>query len=554
MEIYTLENLSFTYAGNKEPTLKNICASVSEGDFVLLCGSSGSGKSTLLSMLKKELIPKGSFEGRVCFEGADLRETDHAVSVQNIGFCAQNPETQQVFDRVSAELGFVLENLNVPEEQTAVKIAETLSFFSMEDLYGKRCSELSGGEKQLVNLAVSVVAEPKVLLLDEPFSRLDAFSRERLFNLLRRLNDELGVTVILAEHELTGVLPAANRIWYLSEGVLRELSKDGLLREALKTDLGLVPARVYRMLGGEGGAGSIPSSVSECRRYVSAFDVVCPKKEETADAGGRETVAELKNVYFRYEKDAPDVLKGLTLPICRGEILSVIGCNGSGKTTLSSLLSGKLRPYAGRVRADKSVRFSVLPQNPRLLFKFDTVIQVLHCCGRAFGCRELFRELNSLNPEKDMELSREALELVRYLQLEALLYQNPFDLSVGQQQLTALAAVLLIPAEVVVLDEPTKGVDAERKKLIAQIMLKLKANGKTVVHITHDLNFAAETSDRCALLFDGKIAVCRDTASFMRFSRNYTSDVAKIFSKVEARNRPVSLREVKICEIKRRSN
>lgn len=549
MVIYEIKDLSFTYPGEEHAAVENINVKINSGDFVLLCGCSGSGKSTLISQMKKEILPKGKKTGSVCFYGADIEKVKDFESVSKIGYCAQNPELQQICETVEGELQFVLENLGFETDKINIKLAETVSFFGIENLLHKKISELSGGERQIINIAAALVTEPQVLLLDEPFSQLDTFSSERLAFLLKKLNDELGITVIAAEHNFEKILEYCNAVIYLNDKQAHEFSLKEFIKSGCLKEFSLIPYEIYNSLLKQQNE-KIPVSVSECKKILSNFDVLFNNPNKCNES--EENICDLKKVFFKYKKNSPDVLSDVNLSVNRGEVLSVIGCNGSGKTTLISLINGVYKPYSGKIRLKESIKTAVMPQNPTFLFSFDTVVQVLNNCNRTLGYKDLFKEMNNMHPETSVKPNEEVKAIAQKLKIVDALYKNPYDLSVGQQQITAFAYILLKRPDLVILDEPTKGIDKLRKDMLIEFISEMKKDGKTVIIVTHDMDFAAEVSDRCALLFDGKIVTEEKTADFLKSSRNYTSTVNQIFSDINKENRPVSLKEVKRCSAKQK--
>lgn len=544
MVIYEIKNLSFAYPDEHEKTLQNVNFKINSGDFVLLCGKSGSGKSTLLSQMKKETIKKGIKTGSVLFCNQDIENTNDFDSVSKIGFCAQNPALQQICETVENELQFILTNLDYDTKEINIKIAETVSFFGIENLFHKKIAELSGGERQIINIAAAVVAEPKVLLLDEPFSQLDLFSCERLSALLKKLNQELGITIVIAEHNLEKILEFCTVVIYIENKNALEFSLSEFKKSEFIKDFGIIPYEVYNCISKENNK-NIVTTVLQCKNEMERYNI--SYKSENNLIESLENICVLKDVCFRYKKNSPNVLDGVSLNIKKGEVFSVLGCNGSGKTTLTSIINGVNKPFSGKIKISRDIKISVIPQDPTLLFCFDTVVQILNNCGKDFGYKELFKEMNNLHPEKNTTPDVEVYNIAKQLNITDILYKNTFDLSVGQQQITAFAYIMLSNPDLIILDEPTKGIDKQRKDSLTDFIINMKKQSKTIIIVTHDIDFSAEVSDRCALLFDGKIVTQDNTDTFLKNSRNYTSAVNRIFSSVDYSKRPVSLKEVKKC-------
>lgn len=545
MEVYRAKDLIFTYAGAEAPALHNINFSVDEGDFVLLYGASGSGKTTLLRLLKQEIAPAGHLLGELSYLGAPLRELPYEQSVAEIGYTAQNPDTQQVSEFVCNELRFLLENLGVSEQEISLRVAETVTFFGTEDLFSRRISTLSGGEKQIVNLQAVFVSNPRVLLLDEPLSQLDPFSCGRFVELLSRISRELGVTVLVAEHNIQPFLPLVTKVLHLENGACTVFDSADRFLTALPSasPVTAIPAAL-----GLSVSTPVPKTVPACRNLLKTLSKLpAPAVHEALPK--QETALRLSDVCFRYDRDQKDVLNGVSLDLRRGEIFSVVGANGSGKTTLLKVLSGVCKPYSGKRKAADALRVASVPQNPQTCFSFDTVLEVLQSAAQPPSPKALFHALNSAVPAENMQPLGSVKAAAQRLGLSNVLLANPFDLSSGQQQRVAIARALLQLPDVLLFDEATKGLDDARKQTLAVLLEELKVQGKAVLLVTHDLDFAAEVSDRCALLFDGKLALTADNRAFFTQSTVYTSTVARAFSFVPAETRPVSMREVQNAEV-----
>ncbi len=517
MEIIKTENLSFTYPMEKVKALDNINLSISCGEFVTVCGKSGCGKTTLLKLLKPTLAPHGERSGDIYFDGRSLGETDAREEATKIGFIMQNPDEQIVTDKVWHELAFGLESLGVDTPEIRRRVAEMSSFFGIEKWFHKKTTELSGGEKQLLNLASVMVMGPQVLLLDEPTSQLDPIWAESFLQTLKKINLELGVTVILTEHRLHTALPISDRVVVMEKGrIIADDTPQKIGAKIKSNDMYKslpVPMRVYGEL--EGGE-NYPVSIRDGRLWLNDFSKSRDLSYPIANKGTQKTnaVIEIKDVWYRYEKTTPDVIKGLSLQVNEGEVLAIVGGNGTGKTTLLSLMSGLYKPYRGKIlingkRIEKTDKLysdilGVVPQNPEMLFIKSTV-------------------------RADLEAMAEDIDEVSgQCNIEHLLDRHPYDLSGGEKQRVALAKVLLKNPQIILMDEPTKGMDAHFKAEFGGILNELKAQGRTVVMVSHDIEFCAEFTDRCAYMFDG-IVVSESTPREF-FSKNifYTTQANKM--------------------------
>ncbi|MCI8361469.1 MAG: ABC transporter ATP-binding protein [Clostridiales bacterium] len=533
MDTITIQNLNFTYPHAGCPALRELSLSLPAGSFTLLCGPSGCGKSTLLRLMKKKLSPAGDCSGDILFEGRPLEEMTDRRQAADIGFVMQNPETQIVTDKVWHELSFGLENLGVPAAAVKRRVGETAGFFGITAWYRSDTACLSGGQKQLLNLAAVMAMGPRLLLLDEPISQLDPIAASSFIAMLQKINRELGVTVLLTEHRLEETLPAADQVVFMTEGKIRVAQPPRqtawrIAREHPRYACGLPAAA--RIFASAGSTDPTPLTVREgqdvLRRRCPSPAVSC-LFEEQGEAAAAPTALELKEVWFRYEKEKPDVLRGANLRVRQGEILALLGDNGAGKSTLLSVLAGTLRPYRGKVLAGgRELRqykggslyrrlLSYLPQNPQTVFVADT----------------LEKELDEV--KVCLSLSQTAYEerrdvLCERLGIAGLLDRHPYDLSGGEQQKAALAKILLLEPRLLLLDEPTKGIDPVGKQELTRIFRQLRQDGLTLMLATHDVEFAAETADRCGLLFDGDVVGLDRPEVFFSQNHFYTTAASRI--------------------------
>lgn len=557
MEVIKIENLSFSYPECGSKAVDNISMSVNEGEFVLICGKSGCGKTTLARQLKPALRPKGAVSGTVYYRGAEfdlLSEYDKAAC---IGVVMQDADTQIVTDKVWHELAFGLENLGIDNGTVRRRVAEIANYFGINEWFDKKTFELSGGQKQLLNLASVMVMKPDVLILDEPVSQLCEVAANEFLHLIKRINEELSTTIIMIEHRLENIYHMADRIAVMEDGKLMAYGsgKDvaALIMENEYYEALPAAAKIYRELGA--GGGDIPLNVKEGRRYIgniiensSRTDVNKLKKtigsknnfsKKRAGSGiSKESAAlKLSEVCFRYDKNGKDIIFNLSMEIKKGLFHVILGGNGSGKTTLLSVIAGIYKPYRGKIKLfGNSV--GILPQNPETLFIKDTVYQDLRMavpranCGAGVAGKRSVRGMASGNkalcdkvvqgtklghePVYSMgirggDVGDEAIhEMARMLDIEGCLDMHPYDLSGGEKQRAALAKVLLSKPDILALDEPTKGFDFFHKKELGALLKRLVCEGITVLMVSHDIEFAAEYADECMMYFEGDI-VCSGT-------------------------------------------
>jgi len=518
MEKIKIENLSFSYPEEKKEALSGINLEISEGEFVTLCGKSGSGKSTLLRLIKPSLAPCGSLSGKIFFDGGSVCELSQREEAEKIGFVFQNPENQIVTDKVWHELAFGLESLAYGKDEIRLRIAEMASFFGLSDLLRKNVSELSGGMKQTLALASVMALSPEVLILDEPTSRLDPISAQRFIETVHKINRELGVTVIISEHNLSSVLPISDRVVVIEDGavvadtpprelgsVLSELSSD--MFTALPT-----PVQVY--YSKEKGNFS-PITVREGRAWLAGIPKMSLSIPEREEKSSSERVLDVSEVSFRYEKNARDVLSGFSLSLKKGEFYALVGANGAGKTTALSLIAELRKPWEGKVELADGKRLVLLPQSPQLLFVKNTVKEDL---------LEMLRD-EALSDEEKKEKVREMME---FFGISSLAEHHPYDLSGGEQEKAALAKVLIASPDVLLLDEPTKGLDAHFKKELGELLAGLCERGVSILMVSHDVEFVARYATRCGMFFDGKITSEGTPREFFADKSFYTTDAARM--------------------------
>lgn len=505
MEMLALRNVSFQYPNAERPALRDIDLTLSRGDFFVVCGPSGSGKSTLLRQVKSALTPAGTQGGAVLFSGRPLADVDLREQSAAIGFVGQSPEEQLVTDKVWHELAFGPESLGLPPEVIRRRVAEMAGYFGIQDWMDRSTAELSGGQQQLVNLAAVMVLSPALLVLDEPTAQLDPPAASEFLSLLGRLNRELGTTVLLSEHRLEEAFPLATGAAVLDGGRLLCQGTPAAVCQALKAAghpmFEAMPASV-RVWASVKDAGAPPVTVRDGRAWMAAYAAghpLCPLPPAAEHVHGDVTV-QAKELWFRYEKNGPAVVKGLSLTARRGELLAILGGNGTGKTTALRLLAGRLRPERGRVTV--TGRAALLPQSPKALFTRSAVGEEL---------RQVCAD--------DGAIAR----VVKLCRLEGLLERHPYDLSGGEQQRAALAKVLLTRPEVLLLDEPTKGLDPAFREGLGELLERLCRQGLTVVLVSHDVEFCARWAHRCALMFDGSLTVSDTPRAFFPGNRFYTT-------------------------------
>lgn len=579
MAFFEIRNLTFTYPDQKIPALVDLNFSLKQGEFLVVCGKSGCGKSTLLRHFKTAMAPYGERRGEILFEGRELDTVSVREQGARIGYVLQSPDNQLVTDKVWHELAFGLENLGYETGTIRLRVAEMASFFGIQTWFEKNVEELSGGQKQLLNLAAVMAMQPDLLVLDEPTSQLDPLAAGDFLATLRKINAELGTTILLIEHRLEEVLAYADRVLVMENGGILALDAPeklpAFIRENDMFQAMPVPMRIFEELSGEGdspvtvregrewleewieekkrlgngyenqtevfgkqpdtqkfGAVAIRENnrksadtqldaqksetveIQEKGRKPSLFGLFSQKSAKGSEGQQPQTVLEARDVWFRYEKELPDVVRDLNLKVQKGELYCLLGGNGTGKSTTLRLLGRIRKPYRGKLFLNGKELgtyrenelygslLGILPQNPQSLFVKDTVEKDL---------REMSGDTERLH------------DVIEKTEIGHLLGSHPYDLSGGEQQRAALAKVLLLDPKIILLDEPTKGLDGFYKKKLAQILKGLTAEGKTILMVSHDIEFCAEYGDTCALFFHGSVVTSAPAREFFAGNSFYTT-------------------------------
>lgn len=478
MALLEIKNLTFSYPNASYNALENVELTLERGEFCFVCGKSGSGKSTLLRLIKKELAPFGKKSGSI------------ELYTDKIGYLNQNVESNIVTDTVFGELQFALQNTELSNSQAALKIAETASYFNLNSYIDEKTDNLSGGVKQLLALACTMILMPDILVLDEPCSQLDPVSAQSFYSAVRRLNRENGVTVIMCEHK-ADMLSDADRALFLDTGRAEFFGSPQELAQYLVTDnsdmAAILPA--YTQL--------LKSSPLDFSKAKIEVEKISEKPYLKPDIKGETAALTAKGVCFAYKKGARDILFDLDYKAYKGKINAVVGANGSGKTTLLKCLAKVSRPYGGKIKA--SGKTALMPQNVQSVFLYDTVAQ---------------------------EIQNE--KIIEQFSLTELLGRNPFDLSGGEAQRVAISKAIQSGADIILLDEPTKSVDAAFKTQLARILKQLCQEGKTIILVTHDLEFAGRYADYVSFLFSGKIASSDDRRAFFSSLEIYTTALSRM--------------------------
>ena len=527
MAQFQIQNLKFSYPTSKgELSLNDVSLSIEKGEYVVLCGKSGSGKTTLLRHLKSVLTPHGKRSGEILFNGVPLAQVSQRDQSARIGYVMQNPDDQIVTDKVWHELAFGLESLGCDQKTMRARVAEMACYFGIQDWFHRDVANLSGGQKQLLNLASIMAMQPEVLILDEPTSQLDPIAASDFLNTVRKINTELGTTVIITEHRLEDIFPYADRAIVMDGGTViaddtpRNIGK--LLWEQENDMFAAMPTPV-RVFYGANGDGNCPLTVREGRNWLSNAFPAARKVNEIPSAPMDDEINDpalsLNELWFRYEKDSPDVLRSVSAEVPKGSLYAIVGGNGAGKSTTLKAICGICRPYRGKIKVfGRPVEkyksgelfggcLAMLPQDPKSLFVKKTV-------------REDLAEM--------VDDKGKIAQVAAMCEIEHLLDSHPYDLSGGEQQRSALAKVLLTDPKLLLLDEPTKGIDSFFKEKLASILCKLKEQGITIVMVSHDVEFCAKYADLVSMFFDGQILTTDTPRRFFGGNSFYTTAAGRM--------------------------
>lgn len=553
MALFEIKDLRFAYLTKPDkPVLENINLSIEKGEYITVCGKSGSGKTTLLKHFKSVLTPHGNHKGEILFRGKALEESDLREQSSKIGYVMQNPDNQIVTDKVWHELAFGLESLGCDQKTIRLRVAEMASYFGIQSWFHKSVADLSGGQKQLLNLASIMAMQPEVLILDEPTSQLDPIAATDFLNTVRKINLELGTTIVITEHRLEDILHASDRVIVMDDGKIIADDEPHKIGEMLKEEgndmFAAMPSPV-QIFYGAGGSGSCPLTVREGRDWLTNHfkDKSIKVKsipEKVIEEDDKNPALSVKEVWFRYKKDLPDILKGVSFDVPKASLFAIVGGNGTGKSTTLKSITNICKPYRGKIIIDgKRIEkytdnelfngnMAMLPQDPQSLFVKKTVRE------------DLEEMLKGTREEKESQV----LKVAETCEIKALLESHPYDLSGGEQQRAALAKVLLTSPKLLLLDEPTKGIDSFFKLKFAEILKKLQFQGVTILMVTHDVEFCAKYADYVSMFFDGDIITTNTPDRFFSANSFYTT-AANRMSRHIFDNATTNEEVIKLCQM-----
>ncbi|MCM1172551.1 MAG: ATP-binding cassette domain-containing protein [Clostridium sp.] len=528
MALFEIKDLNFCYPVREREALTDINLAIEQGEYITICGKSGSGKTTLLKHLKPPITPKGKKSGTVLFEETPVEALDLRTQAAQIGYVMQNPDNQIVTDKVWHELAFGLESLGYDTRTIRLKVAEMASYFGIQDWFYKDVNELSGGQKQLLNLASIMAMQPKALICDEPTSQLDPIAASDFLQTIKKINLELGTTIIMSEHRLEEVFPASDRVAVMEEGRIIACDTPRLVGDMLKkenSDMAAALPAPMQIYYGVGGKAACPLTVREGRSWLTKELAGKALKRDRLDESDlpdepEKPAIKTKELWYRYSKEGADVLKGASISVPKGSFYAIVGGNGTGKSTFLKSICGILKPYSGTViidgkKLDKYKKgelfqghLAMLPQDPQSLFVKKTVRE------------ELLEMVHGSEAEQEVDA------MAKKCLIRPLLDKHPYDISGGEQQRTALAKVLLTKPSILLMDEPTKGMDNYFKQSLVGILRELE--NLTILMVSHDIEFCAKYADYVSMFFDGGVITTNTARKFFSGNSFYTTSANRM--------------------------
>ncbi len=554
MNILEIKNLNFNYV-DFPPLWENVNMQLEAGDFALLLGPSGSGKSCLMKHLIYKLAPYGNASGEILYKGQSLDSLSPYEHVKNIAYVSQNPDEQIVSESVWQELAFSLEQLGMPADKMRLRIAEVANFFGIQEWFWQKTNELSGGQKQILNLASAMVLKPKILILDEADSNLDPVTRVSFLNILQRINVEMGTTILLSSHNWENTLDLANKVYYLNNQALRNFDSNrdfiNFIYSEIPEEISALPtaSQVSYQLQEistnnvktrqDLSKALVGNNLPSLRNLSAELNIENNEHSKGNNSAGQ-NLLEIKDLQFKYKKVGENILDHLNLSVPTKSICFILGGNGSGKSTLLKCIVEQLQ-YSGSIkinnvgntglktllpnRSSKRPRISYLPQNTRLLFSADTILEEIRLAFEAVSKEDIPHladifaiELENFSPET----------LLISFGLGERMNFNPGDLSGGELQRAALALILLNKPQLLLLDEPSNNLAYNDIEHLSKILERLRNKGLTILAVSHDLEFASKIADSCALIFQGEIVSHAEPHRFFADNFFYTTDSCKI--------------------------
>ncbi|WP_040306642.1 ABC transporter ATP-binding protein [Caloramator australicus] len=520
MEMIKIKDLTYYYPETSRPALENINLTINEGDFVLIVGPSGCGKSTILRAING-LIPNfygGKIKGEVLVKNKNIKDISKKELFKTVGFIFQDPEKQSVYNTIEREIAFGMENLNMDITRMKKNIAEVSNLFNLDFIKEKSINNISGGERQKVEIASVVAMDPEVILLDEPTSQLDPISADEILNAINKLNKDMGKTIILVEQRLDKSFDMADKILIMQNGrITNEIGKDEINIYIDKINFLPKVSIIFK----EAGFKAVPLNIKEAKKIIANKNV--PNKRDSNIKSFKDEILKVEDLYFEYSPNRP-ILKNINFNLHKGEVLGIMGHNGAGKTTLSKILVGLIKKFKGKIilngkeierlnDVERVKSIGYLAQNPTLYFGRDTVFDEVSYSLRNIG-----------------DFDREKLiELLKKFDLYGIMDKNPRDLSGGQKQRLAIACTVVTKPDILILDEPTRGIDIYHKIEIGNFIKEYASLGKSVIIITHDSDFVGDFCDSTMIMHQGEIVAHGKTLDILYDAIYYSPQISRIF-------------------------
>lgn len=522
----TINNLTYKYPGNQKITLNNININIEQGDIVLVCGNSGSGKSTLGKCIAGS-VPNfygGTISGEIKINNKNIKGFTPKELAEKITMVFQDPERQLLMNKVHREIAFGLENIGIKSEVIKRRVYESMEFCGIEKLAERDIISLSGGEKQKVAVTSALAYMPECIIFDEPTSQLDPNSAEEIINIISKINEELGITIILIEQRMEKCFSIADKILLINHGAIDFYGdKDDLYKSNDPYFIEFMPQ--YLKLSKILKFNKMPLSIRETRKKLNTFNI-CRHDSIEKKTDIDEPIIKISNLCFSYDGNE-SALKNINININNGEFVEIMGPNGAGKSTLFKSMMGFTK-YKGSIklfgkevskykRHDLIKNIGYISQNPNDYISKETVYDEIKFTLDNYGI-------------KKYELIDAALN---NLGIDNLKYRNPRDISGGEKQRVAIASVLVMEPEIILLDEPTRGLDFNTKKLLGNTLRELNKKGSTIIMITHDIEFAAEFANKFILLFNGEAIQTGTKEEVFTGGTYYNTSMNKLFRNID---------------------
>ncbi len=522
MELIKTENLSFKYKNTNNFLFQNVNLSINKGDFVAVLGRSSSGKTTFLKQFKSFLVPEGDRSGNILLNGQKLNSIPDQIQNRKIYYMSQEFNAQYIMKKTIDEITFGMEYMDIKYTDIKIRLAEICNILNIGNVLNKDISSLSGGQKQLIRLASAIILKPDIIIMDEPLSQLDPLTSKTFIDVMDKINKDFSITILLSSNSLKYIYKSIEKIFLIDDNTskIHDINKYNMPLHAKNNEYLLnslpIQCQIYIKNSIQSPDG-ISSDIKKVRKYLSENfkNNIVPKKDQIKSATEKNKILNIQNIWFKYDIHSNDILKNLSMDVYKGEIISLVGNNGCGKSTLLQMICKINLPYVGKIiyndiplnKYKNSELFlnniSFLPQYSPVLLTEDKVLD----------------NLNSVkNYSKNVD---DALiqKVCKQLKITSLLNSNVNKLSMGEKQLIALAKLILTSPKLLLLDEPTINLDYLQKENLKNVLNDIVQNGTSILIASHDLDFCAEISNRCGLIFQGEIVKLTNTKDF--FLNNY---------------------------------